>query len=60
MITSQLKADKDSDMFSISIRHGKLEARFKSGNSEVASVTSANMYNDDVFHNVVVMRTGKK
>lgn len=55
-----LKSEKEADMISLTVRQGKLEARFRSSPSEVVSVTSTNTYNDGQFHNVVVLRTGRK
>lgn len=45
---------------SLSIRQGKLEARFRSSAADVASITSSESYDDGQFHNVVVVRTGRK
>lgn len=55
-----LKSEKEADMMSLTIRQGKIEARFRSSPSEVVSITSSNTYNDGQFHNVVVLRTGRK
>jgi len=46
----------------VALRQGKLEARFQVGGaaSTPVAVVSATGYADDVFHNVVVVRTGKK
>ena len=45
---------------SLTIRQGKLDARFRSSPAEVVSITSSDTYNDGQFHNVVVLRTGRK
>lgn len=54
------KSEKEVDMMSITIRQGHVEARFRSSSSEVASITSSETYNDGMFHNIVVLRTGRK
>ena len=59
-IAMALKDDKDADLFSISIRQGKLETRLRSANSQIVSIVSSNTYNDGIFHNIVAVRTGKK
>jgi hypothetical protein len=55
-----LKSDKEADMMSLTIRQGKLDARFRSSAAEVVSITSSGVYNDGQFHTVVVVRTGRK
>jgi laminin alpha 1/2 len=55
-----LKSEKEADMMSLTIRQGKLDARFRSSPAEVLSITSSGTYNDGQFHNVVVVRTGRK
>ena len=58
LIHNQLKGDKEADIFSLALRMGKLEARFRSG--EMLSITSRDTFNDGVFHSVVVLITGRK
>lgn len=55
-----LKSEKEADTMSLTIRHGQVEARFRSSPSEVVSITSSQTYNDGQFHNIVVLRTGRK
>jgi hypothetical protein len=53
--------EKDADMMSLTILPGgQLEARFRSSPTEVVSITSSDSFNDGLFHNVVVVRTGRK
>lgn len=47
-------------MMSLAIRQGHLEARFRYNQAEVLSVMSTGTCNDGEFHNVVVIRTGRK
>ena len=55
-----VKTEKDADMMSLTIREGRVEARFRSSQAEVVSITSSDTFNDGEFHNVVVVRTGRK
>lgn len=50
----------ETDMMSLTIRDGQLQARFRSSPTEGVSITSSDTYNDDQFHNVVVVRSGRK
>jgi len=50
---------KESDVVSVAVRSGKLEARFKSGD-KVLSISSKETFNDDLFHSVVIIRNGRK
>lgn len=59
-VSAALKTDKDADVMSVTLRQGQLEARFRSSPTEVVSITSSETYNDGLFHNVVIMRTGRK
>ena len=60
----QQEKEKDSsnnEMMSLSLlATGQLEARFRSSPTEVVSITSSDSFNDAQFHNVVVVRTGRK
>lgn len=47
-------------MISLTMRQGKVEARFRSSPAEVVSITSSETYNDGQFHGLVVVRTGRK
>ena len=59
--SNEIKSEKDADMMSMTILPGgQLEARFRSSPTEVVSITSSESFNDGLFHNVVVVRTGRK
>lgn len=47
-------------MLSLTIRDGHVEAKFRSSPAEISTITSSETYNDGQFHNIVVLRTGRK